>query len=134
MIVVDTNVITCFFINSTETAKAQVVMQKDANWIAPPLWQSEFRNVLIQHIKHERITLAEAYTIMATAERLFEKHEYDVESKNVLRLADKSKCSAYDCEFVALAKRFNLTLVTADKKVLREFPETAVSLEMFARS
>lgn len=134
MIVVDTNVITYFFIMSTETDKAQAVMQKDANWIAPPLWKSEFRNVLIQHIKHERLTLDEAYALMAAAERLLKNHEYEVDSNNVLRLAESSKCSAYDCEFVALAKRFDLTLVTADKKVLREFPDTAVSLAQFTRS
>ncbi len=134
MIVVDTNVITYFFITSTETAKAQAVMQKDANWVAPPLWKSEFRNVLLQHIKHERIVLDEAFTIMAAAGQLLKNHEYEVDSENVLRLADISKCSAYDCEFVALAKRFNIPLVTADKKLLREFPDTAVSLEQFSRT
>jgi len=40
--------------------------------------------------------------------------------------------SAYDCEFVALAKDLRLRLVTADKQVLAKFPETAVSLASFA--
>ena len=133
MIVVDTNVITYFFITSTETVKAQAVMQKDTNWVAPPLWKSEFRNVLLQHIKHERIVLGEAFTIMAAAEQLLKNHEYEVDSENVLRLADISKCSAYDCEFVTLAKRFSIPLVTADKKVLRKFPDTAVSLKQFTK-
>jgi predicted nucleic acid-binding protein len=36
---------------------------------------------------------------------------------------------AYDCEFVALAQYLNVPLVTADKKILREFPEVATSLD-----
>jgi hypothetical protein len=37
-------------------------------------------------------------------------------------------CSAYYCEFVALAHRLNTWLVTMDKKVRRAFPERGVSL------
>lgn len=54
--------------------------------------------------------------------------EYDVPSLDVLRLVTNSQCSACDCEFVALAKRLGVPLVTADKKVLKQFPEVAVSL------
>ncbi len=43
-------------------------------------------------------------------------------------VADRSDCSAYDCEYVALAKRLGVKLVTMDRKVLRAFPEVAVSL------
>jgi len=41
---------------------------------------------------------------------------------------ESSTCSAYDCEFVALAKRLNTKLVTADKKILKEFSGIAVTL------
>jgi predicted nucleic acid-binding protein len=49
----------------------------------------------------------------------------------VLTLTDSSTCSAYDCEFVALAKQLSVKLVTQDKKILREFPDVAVSLDDF---
>lgn len=39
-----------------------------------------------------------------------------------------SDCSAYDCEFVVLARSMGLALVTEDKRILRCFPETAVSI------
>lgn len=54
--------------------------------------------------------------------------EFDVPSLDVLRLVSESACSAYDCEFVALAKQFGVELVTSDRKVLQAFPEIAVSL------
>jgi hypothetical protein len=37
------------------------------------------------------------------------------------------------CEFVALAKDLNLPLVTADKQILTQFPDVAVSLATFVR-
>ncbi|NDG42863.1 MAG: VapC toxin family PIN domain ribonuclease, partial [Betaproteobacteria bacterium] len=39
-----------------------------------------------------------------------------------------SDCSAYDCEFIALAIKLNTKLVTVDKKLLREFPTRAIAL------
>jgi predicted nucleic acid-binding protein len=68
------------------------------------------------------------------AELLMEENEYDVNSADVLALAAQSRCTAYDCEFVALARELRVPLVTTDKEILAEFPETAISLEAFAAS
>ena len=54
--------------------------------------------------------------------------EFEVHSREVLELVRDSECSAYDCEFVALANRFETKLVTMDKKVLKAFPERTGSL------
>ena len=42
-----------------------------------------------------------------------------------MELVSKSDCSAYDCEFVALARSMGLPLVTEDRSILRDFPGTA---------
>ena len=52
-------------------------------------------------------------------------------SHQVLALAAASTCSAYDCEFVALAKDLNVPLITVDKQVLSQFPEVATPLAEF---
>jgi predicted nucleic acid-binding protein len=62
------------------------------------------------------------------AESLLSGNEYEMDSLDVLTLVRDSDCSAYDCEFVALAKRLGVDLVTMDKKVLRAFPAIAKSL------
>ena len=49
----------------------------------------------------------------------------------ILSLIENSNCTAYDCEFVALARQLNVYLVTADKQLLKEFPDCAISLEEF---
>ncbi len=51
-----------------------------------------------------------------------------------MQLVNKSRCSAYDCEFVALAQYLDIPLVTADKTILNEFPDIAYSLESYTSS
>ena len=47
--------------------------------------------------------------------------EFTVDSDTVLALAAGSGCSAYDCEFVALAEYLDVPLVSADRKLKAEF-------------
>jgi predicted nucleic acid-binding protein len=54
--------------------------------------------------------------------------EYEVDSRSVLDLAASADCSAYDCEFVSLARALGVQLVTQDRQVLQAFPETAAAL------
>lgn len=44
-----------------------------------------------------------------------------------------TKCSAYDCEFVALAHANGVRLLTVDHQILHEFPEVAISLKRFVQ-
>ena len=98
---------------------------------APILWQSEFRNVIAFYIRTQDLELANAIKIMNEAAHLMNDNEYDVTSLDVLKLAELSGCSAYDCEFVALAKDLEISLITFDKKVLKAFPEYTISLENY---
>jgi predicted nucleic acid-binding protein len=98
---------------------------------APSLWRSEFRNVLGLYLRQQILTLSEALIIQEEAEALMADHEFCITSVQVLTLTDGSHCSAYDCEFVTLAKQLGVKFVTEDKKILREFPEVALSLDDF---
>ena len=42
-----------------------------------------------------------------------------------------SECSAYDCEYVALAEELAVPLVTAYRQLLRTFPDRAISPKDF---
>lgn len=127
MIVADTNVIAYLLLPSPHTALTERLFRADPDWIAPVLWRSELRNVLALYLRKSLITLDDAVSLQAEAEALFQDKEFDVAARDVLALVDRSPCSAYDCEFVALAQNFSIKLVTMDKKVLAAFPETAVS-------
>lgn len=128
MIVVDTNVIAYFYLPMKYTPLAEKLMVQEPVWAAPTLWRSELRNVLALYLRKQALTFDQAYGIQIEAETLLAEHEFEMDSYEVLHLAEISHCSAYDCEFVALAKRLNLHLVTADKKILKAFPSIAISL------
>ncbi len=134
MIVADTNLIAYFFIKGDFTDQANATFHKDPDWIAPLLWRSEFRNVLALYIRKGFLILAEAVDLIQEAELLMKVMEYLVPSVNILKLADESQSSAYDCEFVALAKQFDLELVTSDALIIQKFSDTAVHMSEFIKA
>lgn len=132
MIVVDTNVIAYLYLPGASTALAEELLRRQPVWAAPVLWRSELRNVLALYLRKGHLALDRAYAIQTEAEEFLRGNEYHVDSYEVLRLAQESGCSAYDCEFVALSKHLGLRLVTADSGVLRAFPSIAVHLTRVA--
>ena len=129
MIVVDTNILAYLYLPGDFTQRAEALLAQDADWVAPTLWRSEFRNILAGFMRRGTLTFEQAYAIQREAEALLSGREYEMDSYDVLALVRKSDCSAYDCEFVALAVRLGIRLVTMDKKLLRGFPGEAVSLD-----
>jgi predicted nucleic acid-binding protein len=131
VIVVDTNLIGYLYLAGERSAQAEQVLLKDPRWAAPLLWRSELRNVLATYVRKQLITLEVAQQIMIQALSLMAGREYEVLSSHVLDLAAASTCSAYDCEFVALAQDLDAKLVTVDRQILEQFPAVAVSLDRF---
>src|SRR6266480_2802994 len=113
--------------------EARAALAKYPHWIAPVLWRSEFRNVLALAIRQKALTIDAAQEIASKAEASFERREFAISSNAILQLVATSHCTAYDCEFVALAREHDVQLVTVDRQILREFPEVAISLDQFVR-
>lgn len=128
MIVVDSNVVAYLYLPGEHTAKAEALLERDGDWAAPVLWRSEFRNILAGYLRRKTLTLAQASGIQREAEDLLAGGEFEVDSAAVLELVRDSDCSAYDCEFVALAMKLQVKLITMDAKLLKAFPKHAVSL------
>ena len=128
MIVVDTNTLAYLYLPGEHTAKAEALLERDATWAAPVLWRSEFRNILAGYLRRKSLTFQQAVAIQSEAEELLRDAEFEVDSAEVLELVRGSDCSAYDCEFVALAASLEVPLVTVDAKLLRASPKRCVSL------
>ncbi len=131
MIVTDTNVIAYLLLPGDQTEAARGALARDPAWAAPLLWRSELRNILRGYMRQRHLTLARARAIQAAAEELMAGREFPVESGDVLELAAASGRSAYDCEFVSLARALGIPLVTSDQEVLTSFPADAISLKSF---
>ena len=128
MIVVDTNVVAYLLLQGPQTAAAEALLEAHPTWAAPPLWRSEWRNVLCGYLRHGSLNLEQVIALQEQAETLVISHEEPVQSEAVLRLAASSGCSAYDCEFVAAAQQLDAPLVTADRDLLKAFPALTRSL------
>ncbi|MBU59719.1 MAG: VapC toxin family PIN domain ribonuclease [Alcanivorax sp.] len=133
MIVADTNTIAYLYLPTDQTDNVVSLLHKDPQWVAPLLWRSEFRNVLSLYVRKKIIDLDTAIAMQAQAESQLADNEYTVSSMDVLALSRQTGCSAYDCEFVSLAKSLNLKLITGDKKLIRAFPGIAMSAGDYLR-
>jgi predicted nucleic acid-binding protein len=131
VIVADTNLIAYLLILGQHSKEAESVYIKDPQWVAPLLWRSEFRNILALYVRRGLMDLNDAYGTMEQAERLMRGQEFEIVSARVLRLAATSGCSAYNCEFVALAQDLGVTMVTSDRILVTRFKPTISSMREF---
>jgi len=134
VIVVDVNVIAYLLIEGEHTADAEALLLAHPEWAAPLLWRSEWRNVLGGYLRRGNLDRADTLARIAAAERLVGGREYLVDSALVMELVEGSTCSAYDCEYVALAETLDVPLVTNDRQLLHSFQERAMTPAAYVRA
>jgi len=122
MIAVDVNVLAYLWIPGEMTTLAEEALARDPHWVSSVLWRSEFRNILAGYLRRGDLNQATVDRCIDGAESQLAGYEYLVPSGLVMGKVAASTCSAYDCEYVALAADMKATLVTSDRKVLAEFP------------
>lgn len=128
MIVVDVNVLAYLYLPGKFTDLAEGLLLRNDEWAVPRLWRSELSNILATYMRQDLLSLEAATAIHQRAQALVAGNEYEVPAREVLRLAKKSGCSAYDCEYVALAEHLDVMLVTGDAKLCKAFPRRALSI------
>jgi predicted nucleic acid-binding protein len=133
VIVVDANVLVALIMGGERAPAARRALASDPDWAAPVLWRSELRNALLQYVRRAGMSQGDGVLAFVDAEAIIGDNEFDVDTPTVLSLAASSGCSAYDCEYVALARHFGVPLVTTDRALVKAFPGIAVSLEAFTR-
>jgi predicted nucleic acid-binding protein len=132
VIVVDSNVVCYYAIPGSKTAMADRLRAQDPQWCVPPLWRSEFRNVVLGQVRRGAMDLPFAQEVVALTEAMLRDTEFAVDSGAILARAIESGCTAYDCEYVVLAEELGVRLVTSDGQVLAAFPDRAVALEDYS--
>ncbi len=132
MIVVDTNVIAYLLIEGDRTETARQIWQRDPDWYAPPLWRSEFLNVLAVSVRATVLSAVEAQRAWLFSLTLMGEREIDVAGSEVLEAAITYGLSAYDAQFVVAATNLRTHLITGDQRILKASPEDAISMEDFA--
>ncbi len=132
MIVADANLIAYFVMPGERTEEAERVFQADPAWVAPVLWASEMRSVLLGQLRAKTISASQAERLMDRAEQVIAGRVGEPRSARVLELALRSGCSSYDCEYVALAEELGVPLISSDRKLAKAFPKVVQSPAEFA--
>lgn len=128
MIVVDTTVMVYLLTGIGPGEKAARLLADDPEWTAPPILLSELQNVMVGLLRRRQIQAAEALGICEDARAVLGDRVASVPAGPVLEAAIQGKMSAYDAEFVVLARRLAVPLVTADRTILKGAPDVAVPL------
>jgi len=134
MIVVDVNTLAYLWIPGEMTELAEQALERDPHWVSSILWRSEFRNVLAGYLQRGDLSRNVSDRCLNGAELQLAGHEYLLPSDLVMEKVAVSTCSAYDCEYAALAEDMSATLVTSDQQILSEFPELTMSLKSFVET
>ena len=116
MIVVDTNLILALAVKTTESRLAETVARKDNEWIAPAIWESEFRNALMGFIRAGIIGHQTAVAAFKFAAETVQTQP--VATAAVLRVAEANGITAYDAEFAALAEWLEIPCLSFDGHLL----------------
>jgi len=133
VIVVDTNILAYRWLPGPRSEDAEGLLRVDSEWTAPVLWRSEFRNLLAGLMRAGKLTPHDAESVLQRAAGSLLGGERAVSDHAVLALVARSRCTAYDCEFVALAEALGTVLVTEDQTVLAAFPEFCRSLQQMTK-
>ncbi len=128
MIIVDTNILVYRWLPSPRSTDADALTRIDPEWAAPLLWRSEFRNVATGYLRAGILNLADVEAATSHAAGCLLAGEHSIIDGAVFKLVHRSKCSAYDCEFVALAEALGTNLITEDRALQQAFPKICRSL------
>ena len=131
MIVADCNLIAYLLLVGPRTRTAEAVFLRDPAWAAPLLWRSELRNVLATQIRVNHLPLAEALLKMTEAETVIGSLEFPVSSDEVLEECARSGVSAYDAEYLVVARKLQVPLLTLDQRLLSSGAPVAWTPEAF---
>ena len=104
MIVVDTNVMTHLLMGGEGSADAALLFEQDPEWAAPVILMSELRNVLLGFVRQGGWVPDQAKSMSDDAVAILGDRIATVSSAQVFDIAQGCGLTAYDAEFVALAR------------------------------
>ena len=128
MIVVDTNVMTHLLMGGEGSADAALLFEQDPEWAAPVILMSELRNVLLGFVRQGALVSDQAKAMSDDAAEILGDRTATVAGDQVFDVALECGLTAYDAEFVVMARTLGVRLVTLDGAILRGAADVAVSL------
>ncbi|TVR54873.1 MAG: PIN domain-containing protein [Puniceicoccaceae bacterium] len=120
MIVVDAGVIVACVCEHPRHQAALALQESDPDWLAPPLWKSEVRNVIgLKLCSMARlITAEEAFEAYEDALAILAPGTREVNPVQCLKTVLRYGVSGYDAEYATLAQAEGVDMVTTDQRLV----------------
>ena len=128
MIVVDTNVMVSLLLGGQHGEEAARLFERDPEWAAPVILVSELRNVLLGYVRRGTLTADQAREMSEDAATVLGGRTATVPDGETLNTALECDLSAYDAEFVVMARTLGVPLVTLTGRILSGAGDVAVGL------
>ena len=128
MIVIDTNVMVRLMLGGEGDTDAALLFERETEWSAPSILMSELCNVLVGFVRRGAITPEQAKAMSDDAAAVLGDRIASVPGHQAIDVALECGLTAYDAEFVALARALGVPLATLDNAVLLGAADVAVSL------
>ena len=93
---------------------AQKLKELEPDWRVPRLWREEFENVLAVHVRAGRLRRDQAIETMTAALETLLPGEIAVDPLEALDVAINLGISSYDAQYLSLAQKHNVLLITED--------------------
>jgi predicted nucleic acid-binding protein len=118
MLVIDASVAVKWYVIQPDTPKALTIAESGETLIAPDLVLAEAGNAFWQCVRAGLLKPFDAYDALSKLPRSFDTlHRMTTLADEALRIAVAINHPAYDCFYLALARRESAPLVTADKRL-----------------
>ncbi|WP_228350786.1 type II toxin-antitoxin system VapC family toxin [Rhodocaloribacter litoris] len=104
-------------VEGAHTSEVRKLFQHDPEWIVPPLWESEFLNVMWRYIRQNTFSVDDALRRFRAARGLVRIVDTPP-AELVLRLASDHDLTAYDATYAALGRHLGVPHVTYDRQVI----------------
>ncbi len=134
MIVTDVNTIVYLLTDSPKRESAVLLRKIDGDWRLPALWKHEMLNVIATLTRGKQIEVPDSYILWNKAINMFSPKEHNPNLVNALTLALEKNISAYDAQYITLAKELGVYCVTEDTRLLKKFPDLAISMKKFCNA
>jgi predicted nucleic acid-binding protein len=131
VIVVDSNVIAYSLIHGDRTLDALRVRELDQDWRVPPVWRHELANVLVTYVREGGLPEKNAVSMYLSAVSSYGSGETELDPGMIMSQAIQHRLSAYDAQYLGLARQLKVLCVTEDAAIRRAAPGKAISMREF---
>ena len=125
MIVADASVLIALVVQDHPgAAGVQDVFSHDHEWAAPALWRSEVASGILKYVRADLLDLDQVGPAFDVLEEIVGTAALRPSPRTV-RAAFEAEISAYDAQYVQLARAIGTPLVTLDARLANKLPEIA---------